>query len=143
MTYTTTLRIARHDSMAAREIAIEHAALTRQLAAMQRRVSEQIQANAQRVQALESEVMQLRARLILTRTCLFWGLAASSAVRPLAQRAQLAAAAAEAAAMAEASGVICQTGCMGHAHPWLDADGQCRRTGAACEHLAAPRATSF
>jgi hypothetical protein len=33
----------------------------------------------------------------------------------------------------EASEVICQTGCVGHAHPWRDDQGLCRRTGEACQ----------
>ncbi|QHE88653.1 hypothetical protein [Hydrogenophaga sp. BPS33] len=144
MTLTTTVAMpsARQDSLAAREIAVEHAALTRQLASVQRRVGELMRANAQRVQVLECEVVQLRAQLVVTRTSLFWGLSMTGAMRPLAQRAQMFAAAAEAAAMAEASGVICQTGCVGHAHPWLEADGQCRRTGVACEHVATPRTST-
>ena len=133
---TTALRFARHDSMAAREIAIEHAALTRQLASAQRRLSEQMQANAQRVHALEGEVVQLRAQLIVARSCMLWGLSTAGVMRPLARRASVAHAAAEMAAMAEASSVICQTGCVGHAHPWLEADGQCRRTGASCVHVS-------
>ncbi|MEZ5702753.1 MAG: hypothetical protein R3E42_13695 [Burkholderiaceae bacterium] len=35
----------------------------------------------------------------------------------------------------EAQAVICQTGCVGHAHPWLAPDGQCRRSGDACERI--------
>ncbi|WP_137920412.1 hypothetical protein [Hydrogenophaga sp. 2FB] len=137
MTYTTTtLRIARHDSMAAREIAIEHAVLTRQLASAQRRLSEQVQACTQRMDALEREVVQLRAQLVMARSCMLWGLNTAGVMRPLARRARVASAAAEAVAMAEASNVICQTGCVGHAHPWLEADGQCRRTGASCAHVS-------
>ena len=33
----------------------------------------------------------------------------------------------------EASAVICQTGCEGHGHPWLDEQGGCRRTGEVCQ----------
>ncbi|MDO9438980.1 hypothetical protein [Hydrogenophaga sp.] len=134
-TATTALLIARHDSIAAREIAIEHAVLTRQLASAQRRLSEQMQAHALQVLTLEAEVVQLRAQLIMARTCMFWGLSTSGVMRPLARRANLTHAAIEAAALAEASNVICQTGCVGHAHPWLAADGQCRRTGAACAQV--------
>ncbi len=136
MTSTTTLRMARHDSMAAREIEIEHAVLTRQLAGAQRRLSEEMQAHAQRVHALESEVVQLRAQLVMARSCMLWGLNTAGVMRPLARRARVVQAAAEAAAMAEASDVICQTGCVGHAHPWLEVDGQCRRTGTSCVHVS-------
>lgn len=124
---------ARHDSAAAREIAIEHGALTRQLAGLQRRVGEQLRACAQQVSALEEEVLHLRVQLIVARTCMLWGLSVAGVMKPLARRARTVAPLAE--TMAEASSVICQTGCVGHAHPWLEADGQCRRTGTACTHL--------
>lgn len=125
----------RHDTMGVSDIAIEHGALTRQLASLQRHVSEQMQANARHVRALEGEVVRLRAQWIVMRTGQFWGLGTAGAVRPLARHAPPTAPAAE---MAEASSVICQTACVGHAHPWLEADGQCRRTGLACEHVTAP-----
>jgi hypothetical protein len=121
--------LTRHDSAAAREIAIEHGVLTRQVAGLQRRVGEQLRAHAMQVSALEDEVLHLRAQLIVSRTSLLWGLGVAGVMKPQARRA-------EAQAMAEASSVICQTGCVGHAHPWLEADGQCRRTGHACELYA-------
>ena len=127
---------ARHDSLAAREIAIEHGALTRQVAGLQRRVGEQLRAYAMQVSALEDEVLHLRAQLIVSRTSLLWGLGVAGVMKPLARRAHLLAERAEADTMREASSVICQTGCVGHAHPWLEADGQCRRTGAACTQIA-------
>lgn len=128
--------LAHHDSAAARELAIEHGALTRQVAGLQRRVGEQLRAYALQVSALEDEVLHLRAQLIVSRTSLLWGLGVAGVMKPLARRARLLAERAEAGAMQEASSVICQTGCVGHAHPWLEADGQCRRTGQACELYA-------
>ena len=136
MTPTTpALPMVRHDSAAAREIAIEHGVLTRQLAGLQRRVGEQMRAHAQQVAALEEEVLQLRVQLVVARTCLLWGLGVAGVTRPVPRRARAPVAGAV-EAMAEASSVICQTGCVGHAHPWLEADGQCRRTGQACELYA-------
>ncbi len=128
--------LTRHDSAAAREIAIEHGVLTRQVAGLQRRMGEQLRAHASRVSALEDEVLHLRAQLIVSRTSLLWGLGVAGVMKPLARRARPLAGSVEALAMAEASSVICQTGCVGHAHPWLEADGQCRRTGQACELCA-------
>ncbi len=128
--------LARHDSVAARELAIEHGALTRQVAGLQRRVGEQLRAYALQVSALEDEVLHLRAQLIVSRTSLLWGLGVAGVMKPLARRARPLAERAEAVEMREASSVICQTGCVGHAHPWLEADGQCRRTGQACELYA-------
>lgn len=127
--------LVRHDSAAARELAIEHGALTRQVAGLQRRVGEQLRAYAQQVLALEGEVLHLRAQLIVSRTSLLWGLGVAGVMKPLARRARLPVERAEAEAMREASSVIYQTGCVGHAHPWLEADGQCRRTGQACTQL--------
>lgn len=128
--------LARHDSAAVRELAIEHGALTRQVAGLQRRMGEQLRAYAQQVSALQKEVLHLRAQLIVSRTSLLWGLGVAGVMKPLARRARPLAGSVEALAMAEASSVICQTGCVGHAHPWLEADGQCRRTGQACELYA-------
>jgi hypothetical protein len=137
MTQTSpTILRACHDSVAAREIAIEHGALTRQVAGLQRRVSEQLCAYAQQVSALEDEVLHLRAQLIVLRSSLLLGLGVAGVVKPLTRRARSLAERAETRAMVEASSVICQTGCVGHAHPWLEADGQCRRTGQACDLYA-------
>ncbi|MCW5668938.1 MAG: hypothetical protein KIT86_04705 [Hydrogenophaga sp.] len=127
---------ARHDSLAAREIAIEHGALTRQVAGLQRRVGEQLRAWALQVSALEDEVLYLRAQLMVSRTCQLWGLGVAGVMKPLARRVPPPAGQAGARAMAEASSVICQTGCVGHAHPWLEGDGQCRRTGQTCDLYA-------
>jgi hypothetical protein len=126
--------MARHDRLAAREIAIEHGVLTRQMAGLQRRVGEEMRAHAQQISALEEEVLHLRVQLVIARTCLLWGLGAVGVVRPVPRRARTTVADAV-EAMTEASSVICQTGCVGHAHPWLEADGQCRRTGMACAQM--------
>ncbi|MGE0349009.1 hypothetical protein [Hydrogenophaga sp.] len=127
--------LARYDGADAREVSIEHAALARQLASLQRRVSEQVRASARQVRGLEDEVLCLRAQLVLARTCLLWGLGVAAGLQSVPRRARTAVTA-PAPTMAEASSVICQTGCVGHAHPWLEADGQCRRTGVACERYA-------
>ena len=127
--------MARHDSMAAREIAIEHGVLTRQMAGLQHRVGDQMRAHAQQLAALEDEVLYLRVQLVMARTCLLWGLGVAGVARPMPRHTRTAVADAV-EVMAEASSVICQTGCVGHAHPWLEADGQCRRTGQACELYA-------
>lgn len=122
------------DRAAARELAHEHSALVRQMASLQRRVSEQVRTQAQQVAALEEEVMYLRAHVIVSRTCMLWGLAMAGVARPIVRR-HRAPGFDPQDAMAEASGVICQTGCVGHAHPWLEADGQCRRMGVACKQV--------
>lgn len=136
---TTTLVLSmppRRDGAAMREIAAEHGALTRQLAGLQHRMGEQLRAHALRISALEGELLQLRGQLVVARSGLLWGLGVVNPMKRPARRSV--SAPAREPAMAEASRVICQTGCAGHAHPWLEADGQCRRTGAACHHIAGP-----
>jgi hypothetical protein len=115
------------------EVDTEHGVLARRLAGLQHRVDAQMQASAEQVRVLEGEVLRLRMQLVLARTCMLWGLNAMALTRPLLQRRTKPEGAL--AALAEASGVICQTGCVGHAHPWLEADGQCRRTGVACNQV--------
>jgi hypothetical protein len=119
------------------ELTGEHGALARQLASLQDRVSQQIADYAAQVRVLQSEVVRLRGRLVQARTALLWGLArgdlhpASLSVPRrvvMARRLSLVS-----DALPDVQAVICQTGCAGHAHPWLEADGVCRRTGSACE----------
>lgn len=118
----------------AQELVVEHGVLMRQIGGLQRRSSELQQAAAQRETALLAENLRLRAELVLLRTSVFWGLGAATVMRrPAAERA--AAKPHYASEAPQAQAVICQTGCVGHAHPWLDADGQCRRSGQACERL--------
>jgi len=124
-------------------LACEYGALTRQMAALQSRVSEQLADCMREIRRLEADVVRLRGRLVRSRTALSWGLAGASLPAEVAAPAKagppsrlrhvaLATQAAAAATMPEASAVICQTGCTGHAHPWLEADGLCRRTGVTC-----------
>jgi hypothetical protein len=134
MTQTATpMPMTRHDSVATREIAIEHGVLTRQMAGLQRRVGEQMRACAQQVSVLQDEVVHLRGQLIVSRTCMLWDLGRAGVMKPVVRRAREVAPQVE--SMPEASSVICQTGCVGHAHPWLEADGQCSRTGTACTQI--------
>lgn len=114
----------------------EHSLLLRQLAGLQRRVSEQLGACASPLMALDGEVLRLRAQLMVARTGVLWGLGVESLAWTAASRARAPLRPVPVrAAMQEAAAVICQTGCVGHAHPWLEADGQCRRSGQACGRL--------
>ncbi|WP_439520565.1 hypothetical protein [Hydrogenophaga sp.] len=117
----------------ATEVDAEHGVLARRLAGLQHRVDAQMRASAAQLQMLEAEVLRLRSQLVLARTGVLWGLNAVPWTRPLLQRRSRPAMAV--ASLAEANGVICQTGCVGHAHPWLEADGQCRRTGSPCNQV--------
>lgn len=117
----------------AHELVAEHGVLMRQIGGLQRRSSELLRASTARETALLAENLRLRAELVLLRTSVFWGLGAAAVLRrrspAVRSRPPV-----EAGAR-EAQGVICQTGCVGHAHPWLDEEGQCRRSGQACDRL--------
>lgn len=118
-----------------RELVTEHGTLLRRLAQLQQRVSDQLQTAERRQRDLEADNIRLRAELVRVRTALFWGLRPAA----LARRAVPARRREEGdvpEGMSEAQDVICQTGCVGHAHPWLGEDGQCLRSGQACERLA-------
>ena len=114
------------------ELSAEHGVLVRRLAQLQQRVGEQLQASARHASRLEAENLRLRAALIRMKTSVAWNLrgAAMQSPPPPKRRAVDPVAA---PGLEAAHAVICQTGCAGHAHPWLEADGQCRRTGRSCE----------
>ncbi|OOG82015.1 hypothetical protein B0E41_16150 [Hydrogenophaga sp. A37] len=124
--------VPRHDNAAVRELLLEHGAMLRQLGGLQRRMGEVQRAERARNNELEAQNLRLRAELVVLRTGVLWGLGAGVVVR----RARTLAGEDQHAfdpALRAAQAVICQTGCVGHAHPWLEADGQCRRSGQACE----------
>lgn len=117
------------------ELVAEHGALLRRLAQLQQRVSDQLQTAERRQRDLEADNIRLRAELVRVRTATVWGLRPAALARravPALRRE----ASDQQEAMREAQAVICQTGCVGHAHPWLGEDGQCLRSGQACERLA-------
>lgn len=110
----------------------EHGVLVRRLAQLQQRVGEQLQAGARREALLEADNLRLRAELIRMKTSVAWGLRGAAMVAPPPPRLRVVNPG-TAPGLEAAQAVICQTGCAGHAHPWLDPDGQCRRTGRSCE----------
>jgi ElaB/YqjD/DUF883 family membrane-anchored ribosome-binding protein len=118
----------------ARELAQEHGVLMRQIGGLQSRCTELLRSASSRVAALEGENLRLRAELVLLRTSVFWGLGAATVLRRARSQVEKSRQPVQAGAR-EAQAVICQTGCVGHAHPWLDADGQCRRSGQACDRV--------
>ncbi len=129
------------------ELSGEHGVLARRLASLQDRVSRQIAEHANQVRVLQAEVVRLRGRLLQARTALLWGLARSD-LRDPAQAVSRSGIPTRRLslvndALPEAHAVICQTGCTGHAHAWLEADGVCRRTGAACDAGATAEASSM
>lgn len=115
-----------------RALSDEHGALLRQMATLQRRVSDQIAEQARRLSILEADNLRLRAELVRSRTAVLWGLQAAAVTTPRRRSVPR-----ERPPVnnqwREAQAVICQTGCAGHASPWLDEQGQCRRTGEVCQ----------
>lgn len=106
------------------ELQHEHGVLLRYLGEVQRGVSA-------RLAQLEADNLRLRAALLVSRSALLWGLGPSAALAGADGMTS-------AAMPASAHRVLCQVGCEGHAHVWLDEGGQCRRTGSACDALATP-----
>ena len=123
----------RRESVLTEQLAIEHGVFMRQIGSLQRRTSDMLRASAAREDALRNENLRLRAQLVLLRTVVVWGLQDSALkLRPAppARRPVL-----PDPALRLAREVICQTGCLGHAHPWLDEEGQCRQSGQPCGRL--------
>lgn len=114
-------------------ICTEHAALLRMWGRLQTDLSVRCQAHATALEALSSEVLRLRADLLITRTALLWGMGPGGVAVVRRHPRRMAPLAAAPSAVAE---VLCRTGCEGHAHHWLDDQGECTRTGQACHRLA-------
>lgn len=113
-------------------LVVEHGCLLRHWAGLQARVTIQCHAQQRRCAELEAELVRWRARWMLATTQLAWGLGwprlgPLPASRPVH--------ADEQAPATDATRVICQTGCAGHAHPWRDDEGHCRLTGGGCARV--------
>ncbi len=122
-------------TQAAADIVLEHAAMVRWLGQLQRRTDALQRAHRQQVAALEAELVRLRGQTVALRTAILWGLGEKGS--PRSRSAKPTSGPRLPRVWPEASAVICQTGCVGHAHVWLDDQGRCRRTGDACEkHLS-------
>ena len=112
------------------DTAHEQVALLRHWGGVQARVSQQMSTQMRYCQRLEAELLRLRAQWVIASTQCLWGLG-----WPMAERSATPAAAHTADVASTATGVICQTGCAAHAHPWREDDGQCRLTGQACARV--------
>lgn len=114
----------------------EYGALLRMWGRLQTEMSVLCQAHAQALKTLESEVLRLRADLLITHTALYWGMTAGRLAvtkRPLQRVAPAS------ATLLAANEVLCRTGCEGHAHHWLDDHSGCTRTGQPCHRLTPAR----
>jgi hypothetical protein len=123
----------REDTTRIHLLEFENGVLMRRLGGIQQRISELLRIAAVRKDALECENLRLRAELVTVRTALFWGLPAIVSPRGPARTRRLVSPLAP--DMTHARRVICQTGCVGHAHPWLDDSGHCRQSGQPCERI--------
>jgi len=111
----------------------EHAALCRKLAGLQRRVSDLLSQHENEICRLDRETLRLRGQLLVARTALLWGLDRGVARQAQATRpSRRAEPGLRTPTLPEARDVLCQVACAGHAHPWLDTQGQCSRDGQAC-----------
>lgn len=119
--------------MNVQELVAEHRVLMRQMGGLQRRSTEQWQAMQAREMALQAENLRLRAELVLLRTGVLWGLGVASLMRRPAASRSVRRPAAVASGTEQAQAIICQTACVGHAHPWLGDEGQCLRSGQTCD----------
>jgi hypothetical protein len=117
-------------------VAQEHAVLVRHMGRLQSSVSALLADKEARLQALSGEVLRLRGQLVVTRTAVLWGLMprwSSSHPTAAKRKALQAQGATHRAGLESVHPVVCQTGCVGHAHHWLSADGTCQLSGQACE----------
>ena len=120
------------DDFAQRTLSDEHGALMRRMALLQRQVGDQMAQQSRRLSALEGDNLRLRGELVRSRTAVLWGLHTAAVTTPSRHKASPVGPPVN-GPWPEAHAVICQTACVGHAHPWLDEQGHCRRTGAECQ----------
>lgn len=118
------------------DVAHEHAVLSRHLGKVQSRISSLIKEKDLALEALTCEIVQLRAQLVIARTFVLWGMDMQSMNRKVRVSTSVQPLIDESLDLEAARKAICQTGCTGHAHHWLSDDGQCRRSGRACDASA-------
>lgn len=113
----------------------EHAVLCRRLGGVQDRVSKLLQEKEMALTALAREVVQLRGQLLVARTSMLWGMSLPMETVTLGNMAPrpVQATTRPTPGMEAARKAICQTGCSGHAHPWLSDDGLCHWSGRICD----------
>lgn len=132
---------AQHNHPAPVSVVQEHAVLMRHMGRLQTRVSGLLADQEAQLQALSGEVLRLRGQLVVARTAVLWGLALRTASKqPTAQRNAIQSrGAGDMARLGNSEWtrqLVCQTGCVGHAHHWLTTEGTCQLSGQACERQA-------
>lgn len=123
----------------------ELAVVLRHLGGVQTQVSDLVREQQQQIAQLQTQLIRLRAQRMLERTQSLWGLSVCHPTMPTAMASKSVAIGASALASLTAKAwqaaqkIICLTGCVGHAHPWLKPNGQCARTGQECDVQEMPR----
>lgn len=119
------------------DVTHEHAVLSRHLGSVQNRIADFMKEKDLALEALSCEIVRLRAQLVIARTFVLWGMDMPSMCvnRKVRASNQVQPSLDGSLALEDARKVICQTGCTGHAHPWLSDEGQCRRSGRACDAI--------
>jgi hypothetical protein len=113
----------------------EEMVLIRRLGRVQARMTQTVQRMVVHINQQDAEIIRLRARLIMSRTCMLWGLQGLPHTDPRqADRPWVGVTGSgePAPTRSLADQVICQTGCISHAHHWLGEEGQCQRDGEPC-----------
>ena len=113
----------------------EHQLLIRRVAALQSRVTDLLRVHQAAQRALEAEIVRMRAQAVVNRTQRLWGLPEQPRQRREPSGTAVGTHAPGVRAEQAADSVLCQTGCVGHAHAWLQADGGCSRTSRACTEV--------
>ena len=118
------------------DLLTEHTVVLRMWGRLQNELGQRMQQLAAEHHQMQAEVLRLRAALVVARTAALWGMGLSgntperrrmpkrSAHEPLPTTPKLA-----------LDEVLCQTACVGHAHPWLADDQGCTRTGQPCHRV--------
>jgi hypothetical protein len=108
----------------------EHQALVRQWGRLQTQIDAVLKDQARQQATWISELMQLRAQLIIRDTQAFWGLGFGLLPRPHPAKQE------GPRHAPSVKQVICQSGCVSQAHTWLDNNDQCRLYGGTCDNLS-------
>jgi hypothetical protein len=112
----------------------EHLALIRQMARLQRQMDHVLAVSQDRAERQSAEIVRLRGQLLVARTAALWGMAGVLQQVPRAVQGGVGARAPQTVIQDAATRhVICLTGCVGHAHAWLDGAGHCQRDGEVCD----------
>jgi hypothetical protein len=111
----------------------EHLVLIRQMARLQWHMDHLRAASQERAERQSAEIVRLRGQLLVARTAALWGMAGDPPRVPRAKPVTARPQPENVIQHAATRSAICQTGCVGHAHAWLDDTGHCQRDGRVCE----------